>query len=63
LAIFQRVANETAPTPAAAAFFIDRALRIAQSLQMAIAFGMPDGIHGIDKSSLVDRSPPAKMNE
>jgi hypothetical protein len=30
---------------------------------MAIAFGMPDGIHGIDKSSLVDRSPPAKMNE
>ena len=63
LAIFQRVVTETAPTPAATAFFIDRALRIAQSLQMAIAFGMPDGVKGIKKSDRIDALPTAKMDE
>ena len=42
LSIFRRVVAETSPTPQAGAFFGERATRIAQSLQMAIAFQTPD---------------------
>jgi len=42
LSIFARVVADTAPTPEAEAFFVDRAARIASSLQMAIALDMPD---------------------
>lgn len=40
LALFRLSLAETAPSPEAEAFFIDRANRIAQSLQMGIAYGM-----------------------
>lgn len=41
LALFQRTLEETAPSPAATAYFMERAERIAQSLQFAI-FGPPE---------------------
>ena len=41
LGLFQQTLDETAPTPAAAGYFMERAERIAQSLQLAI-FGAPE---------------------
>ena len=40
LALFHQTLVDTAPTPAAVAYFMERAERIAQSLQLAL-FGVP----------------------
>ena len=40
LKLFRNALAATAPTPEAEAFFIDRAERIAQSLEMGISYGM-----------------------
>ena len=49
LALFERTLNDTAPTPGAAAYFMERAERIAQSLQLAM-FGVP----GLSEPELSD---------
>ncbi len=41
LALFRQTLEDTAPTPAAVLFFMERAERIAQSLQLAM-FGLPE---------------------
>ena len=41
LGLFRQTLDETAPTPAAVQYFMERAERIAQSLQLAI-FGAPE---------------------
>lgn len=41
LALFHETLQETAPTPGAIVFFMERAERIAQSLQLAM-FGLPE---------------------
>lgn len=40
LGLFEETLKDVAPTPGAAAFFLDRAERIAQSLRYAL-FGLP----------------------
>ena len=40
LGLFERTLNDTAPTPAAIPYFMERAERIANSLQLAM-FGLP----------------------
>lgn len=40
LTLFRKALADTAPTAEAEAFFIDRAERIAQSLQMGVSYGM-----------------------
>ena len=42
LALFEQTLKDTAPTPGAVAYFMERAERIAQSLQLAM-FGLPIG--------------------
>lgn len=41
LALFRQTLEDTAPSPAAVLFFMERAERIAQSLQLAM-FGLPE---------------------
>jgi len=41
LALFQETLEDTAPTPGAVAYFMERAQRIATSLQLAM-FGLPE---------------------
>ena len=49
LALFKETLKDTAPTPGAAAYFMERAERIAQSLQLAM-FGVPGlGSRGPDE--------------
>lgn len=55
LGLFRETLEETAPTPEAVSFFMERAERIAQSLQMAI-FGL-DGIVEKRKPSGERRDP------
>ena len=41
LALFERTLIDTAPTPGAVPYFMERAERIAQSLQL-VMYGIPD---------------------